>query len=277
MGIKKVILGISDIKNLFQSVKAKFSVDFQNYALSSLKRRVEKFMNNYFLSNIDELIIRFEKDRSFFEMFIKSILVNETEMFRDPEFWFELKNVVLKKYRYATEIKIWLPETNSGDELYSLQIILEQLNLAEKTSIYISTLSELNITVIEAASFDQKKMEINVANFERFEEDGNLEEYFLKQGNLSKLNTEFNSKVTIEKHNLFTNENPGVFDIVLYRNKMLYFNPQLRIDALKNLTTSIRPGGYIAVGIKESLDYPLWENDYTVLSESERIFKKILK
>jgi chemotaxis protein methyltransferase CheR len=277
LGVKRVILGVSDIKNLFQVVNAKYSLDFSNYALSSLKRRVEKFMGNYFITNIDELINRLDKDGNFFELFLQTILVDDTEMFRDPEFWFEFKNNVLKKYRYATEIKIWVPDINSGDELYSLQIILEQLNLAEKTSIYASTMSGLNIEKINRASFDQKKMEINVANFERFEEGANLNEYFQQQGNVSFLNSTFNSKLTVEKHNLFIEKPISVFDIVLFRNKMLYYNPQLRIDALKILTSAIRPGGYLVVGIKEMIDYPSWENDYVVLNESEKIFKKILK
>ncbi len=277
MGIKRIILGISDIKNLFQVVNARYSLDFSNYALSSLKRRVEKFMGNYFITNIDELINRLDKDENFFEMFLQTILVEDTEMFRDPEFWFEFKNNVLKKYRYATEIKIWIPDINSGDELYSLQIVLEQLNLAEKTSIYASTTSELNIEKIKRGSFDQKKMEINAANFERFEEGANLNEYFQQQGNASFLNSVFHSRLIIEKHNLFIEKPLSVVDIILFRNKMLYYNPQLRIDALKILTSAIRPGGYIAVGIKETIDYPSWENDYVVLSESEKIFKKILK
>jgi chemotaxis protein methyltransferase CheR len=277
LGLKKVILGISDVKSLFQAVKTSQSIDFSNYALSSLKRRVEKFMDSYFLSNIDELINRLSKDNIFFGMFLQAILVEETEMFRDPEFWSELKNIVLKKYRYATEIKIWLPDINSGEELYSLQIILEQLNLAEKTTVFVSTLSSLNAEKIKKAVFDQKKMEINIANFERFEEGANLNEYFQQKGTISELNVNFQSKLVVEQHNLFNDRVLGVFDLVLFRNKMLYYNPQLRFDALKIITSCIRPGGYIAVGIKELLDYPLWENDYIVLSDSEKIYKKILK
>jgi len=277
LGIKKVILGISDLKNLFQSIKANYSIDFLNYALSSLKRRVERFMHSYFISSIDELIHRLEKDDSFFEMFLKSMLVDETEMFRDPEFWIEFKNIVLKKYRYATEIRVWIPDANSGEELYSLQIILAQLNLHEKSSVYITTMNDLNIEQIKKASFDQKKMETNVANFERFDEGGDLNQYFSTKANASILSSELMTNVKIEKHHMFSDEPPGIFDIVLFRNKLLYYNSQLRIEALKKLTASIRPGGYINIGIKELLDYPSWENDYLILSESEKIYKKILK
>ena len=277
MGIKKVILGISDVKNLFQSLKANYSIDFFDYALSSMKRRIESFMHSYFLSSIDELIHRLEKDTSFFEMFLKSILVDETEMFRDPEFWDEFKNIVLKKYRYATEIKVWVPEANSGEELYSLLIILDQLNLLERSNIYVSSMSVLNIEKIKKASFDQKRMEINVANFQRFEEGGNLNQYFTLKGSTSILNPELMSVVRVEKHNIFAEESTEIFDIVLFRNKMLYYNPQLRIEALKKLTKHLRPGGYISMGVKELLDYPSWENDYIVFSESEKIYKKILK
>jgi len=234
-------------------------------------------MHSYFISSIDELIHRLENDQSFSDMFLKSILVDETEMFRDPEFWAEFKNTVLKKYRYATEIKVWLPDVNSGDELYSLLIILDQLNLNEKSNVYASSMSGLNIDILKKASFDQKKMETNTANFERYEEGGDLNKYFTLKGNVSVFNLELMANVKVDQHHLISDDTPGIFDIVIFRNKMLYYNPQLRIEALKKLTPSIRPGGYISIGIKELLDYPSWEDDYNILSESEKIYKKILK
>ncbi len=276
-GLKKTILGISDMKNLFQSLNNTYSLDLSNYALSSLKSRVEDFMLNYHFSSIDELIHKVESDLSFFQMLLNKVLVETTEMFRDPEFWNFLKINILSRTNYQNDLKIWIPECNSGEELYTLQIIIHQLNLQQKSKVCLTTLSALNIERISKASLEIKKMEINSANFERYQEQGKLEEYFSNKSNSFKLNPEYIENTEIISHNLFTDKIPGIFDLIIFRNKMLYYNPSLKIDALKILNTALKPGGYIAIGIKESLDFPAWEQEYIVVSESERIYKKVIK
>ncbi len=276
-GLKKTILGISDMKNLFQSLNNNYSIDLSNYALSSLKSRVEDFMFNYHFSSIDELIHKVESDASFFQLLLNKVLVETTEMFRDPEFWNFLKINILTRNNYQNELKIWIPECNSGEELYTLQIIIHQLNLQHKIKVCLTTLSPLNIERITKANLEIKKMEINCANFERYQEEGNLEEYFTNKANSFKLNPEIIENAEIISHNLFSDKIPGIFDLIIFRNKMLYYNPSLKIDALKILNTGLKPGGYIAIGIKESLDFPGWDQEFTVISESERIFKKIIR
>jgi chemotaxis protein methyltransferase CheR len=94
ISIKRTILGISDLKTLFQSIKSKYSIDFSNYAISSFKRRLEDFMDHYHIQNFDDLIHRIENDKDFFKLFISFQMVDTTEMFRDPEFWEELKDII---------------------------------------------------------------------------------------------------------------------------------------------------------------------------------------
>ncbi len=273
-GLKKIILGITDLKTLFQSIRSKYDLDFSNFALSSFKRRLEDFMFQYHIKNFDELVHKIENDLEFFHLFIASQFVDSTEMFRDPEFWDELKNLVLKRYKHNQEIKVWIPDCNSGEEFYTFQIVNSQLEYSNKTRVCVSTFCSSNIERILKGNQDTKKMEINLANFDRYELGGNLADYFISKVNIVKLKPEFLENVDIMHHNLFVDKIPGIFDLILFRNKMLYYNPQLKIEALKKLDTALKPGGYIAVGIKESFDYPSWEQDYTIVSESEKIYRK---
>jgi len=276
-GLKRAVLGISDLKNLFQSINYCYADDYSNFALSSLKRRIEDFMFGFHLLSIDDLIHKLEKDKSFYELFSRSILVDTTEMFRDPEFWDEMKNLVLKKYRYAENIKIWIPDCNSGDEMYTLQIVLDELKLMDKSKAYVTTSSEFNVERILKATVEQKKMETNIANFDRYMEGGKLLNYFVVKANASILKPELLENVDIEKRNILKDEISGAYDFILFRNKMLYYNPQLKNEILKKLTATLKPGGYIAVGIKESIDYPMWEKDYLIISDSERIYKRVME
>jgi len=275
-GVKRIVLGISDLKNLFQSIKSKYSIDFYNYALSSFKRRLEDFMDNYRLNNFDDLIHKFETDKEYFQLFLDFQMVDTTEMFRDPEFWSELKVILQSRFQYVQEIKVLIPDCNSGEELYTFQIINSQAEYTKKTKVLLTTFNQSNIERIVSGQQDVKKMETNIANFERFQEGGNIMEYFMGKTNHSIILPELIENTEIQVHNLVSDEIPGIYDIILFRNKMLYFNPQLKIEVLKKLDSVLKPGGYIAVGVKESVDYPAWEQNYSLISESERIYKKKL-
>jgi len=275
-GNRRIILGISDLKNLFQSINSKYSIDFNNFAISSFKRRLEDFMANYRISNFDDLVHKFENDKDFFQLFINFQLVDSTEMFRDPEFWSEIKSILFSRYQYSQELKVLIPDCNSGDELYTFQIINSQLDFIKKTKVLVTTFSQTNIDRIALCQIDKKKMEINSANFERYMEGESLSRYFKSNVNFQSILPEYMQNIEIQKHNLVSENFEGIFDLILFRNKMLYFNPQLKIEVLKKLESVLKPGGYMAVGIKESVDHPGWEHGFSLISDSERIYKKKL-
>jgi chemotaxis protein methyltransferase CheR len=101
-------------------------------------------------------------------------------------------------------------------------------------------------------------------------------EFFTSKSNYSLIFPEIFENVEIQQHNIVSDNFSGVYDFILFRNKLLYFNPQLKIEVLKKLDSVLKPGGYIAVGVKESVDHPSWEQSYSLVSESERIYKKKL-
>jgi len=272
--MNRLIIGISELKSLILNIKTNKGIDFSNYALSSLKRRVESFMLKFHSQNTEELIHRISNDQNFYELFLKDILVNSTELFRDPDFWKELKVYVLNKFKFSEEIQILIPECNSGEELYTLLIVLDQINMLDRVKIFLTSLSPLNIEKIKNATIELKKMEVNIANFERYHENGNIFDFFIKKGSVVKFNTNLFSNVEMVHHNFFKDEIPKVYNLILFRNKILYYNQQLKAEALKKLSQSLKPGGFLAVGIKETIEFPGVEREFVVISESEKIFKK---
>ncbi len=272
--MERQIIGISALKSLILNLNTYRNIDFSNYALSSLKRRVEDFMLKFHFLNIDELKHKVGTDEYFYELFIKNILVDTTELFRDPEFWQELKFSVLTKFKNYENIKILIPECNSGEELYTLLIILDQINLLEKSKVCVTSLSQLNVEKIKNAVIELKKMEVNGANFERFNENGNIFDFFTKKGSVAELNADLFKKVEIIRHNLIEDKLDGIYSLILYRNKIIYYNQQLKTQALKKLSSYLKTGGYIAVGIKETIEFPGVEREFVVVSDSEKIYKK---
>lgn len=271
-----VHIGISDLKSLLFTLKMQKGIDFSDYALSSLKRRVENFMNRFHFKEIDELSHRVIKDEYFYELFLKDILVSTTEMFRDPEFWVELRKTVLFRLRRNDMIRIFLPECNSGEEFFSLLIMLKSEKILEKSEIVVSSLSQLSVEEIEKAAIENKKMELNIANFEKVYEKGNISAFFEEKGNVFKLKPELLFQSKIIQHDLFKDDLQGINHLILYRNKTIYYNPQQKIKALKILKEHLITGGYIALGIKEKLEYPGWEREFSVVNETEKIYKKLV-
>lgn len=272
--MEQLVLGISELKALILSVKLQRGTDFSNYSLSSLKRRVEIFLVKFHFSNINELIHKISNDDYFYKIFIKEILVDTTELFREPEFWKELKILVLNKFKYSKKIKILIPECNSGEELYSLLIILKQETLLNDAKICLTSLSPINIDKIKKASLSLKQMEVNTANFLRFDENGNIFDFFTNKGSVLKLNEDLFLNTEIIENNLFTDKLQEEYDLILYRNKMIYYNQQLKTEALNILKNHLRKDGFIAVGTKEIINYPGVERDFVIVSESEKIYKK---
>jgi len=274
--MNRLLIGISELKNLILNIKTKKNLDFSNYALSSLKRRVEDFMLKFHFVNIDELIHRINKDESFYKLFVKNILVDTTELFRDPEFWKELRVSVLNKVKLSGNFKILIPECNSGEELYSLLIVLKQIGILEKTQICLTSLSQLNVEKIKNATIEQKKMEVNIANFERFDENGNIFDFFTKKASAVKLDSALFENVEIIQHNLFNDELAETYNLILFRNKLIYYNQQLKTDALKILKNYLKESGFIAIGIKETIEFPGVERAFVIVSDSEKIYKKTI-
>ncbi len=273
--IKKI--EISDYKTLIQNIKDNYDIDFSNYAFSSLKRRIELFNNKYYFDNFGELIYRINNDEKYFQLFLKTILIDATEMFRDSVFWDELKQIIVNKNINNNELKFWLPYCSSGEELYSLLILLDSLKLISKSYICVSSLSAVNVNKINEASLDIKNFKQHCDNFDRTSIGNDLFDFFIKKTYYAELNKKLFLNTNVINHNFITDKPTSKFDIILFRNKMLYFNQQLANKAIIKLKNALKYNGIIAIGVKENLNYQNNEKDFSQISETEKIFKKNLK
>ncbi len=268
------IIEISDLKKITRTIDKFYGLNLSNYALSSLKRRVETFITKNFSISVQNLIERLERQESFAESLIYCMLASDNEMFRDNQFWFELLNIINKEYRYNNLIDIWLPDTNNYNDIYSLLIILDRLKLIDKTDVYVSSASRMSVDKIFKAAISKKEMKQHIANFERFDENDNLENYFNSKDNSYTLRKELLKNVKLELRSLLESELPTKFDIILFRNKMIFYNESLQNRSLRKITSKLKFGAYLAIGAKEKISYPLWENDYFIYSKEEKIYRK---
>jgi len=268
-------IGITEYRDVINAVQVKYNYDLSNFSLTSLRRRIEKVYNMYNFNDIEDFINKLTTDEDFYETFLKEISVPTTEMFRDPSMWVELKDKLFNRGKIKGEYKIWIPEFTSDDELYSMLVILKETGFTG-SKITASSNSKKNIEKITTGIVDLKKMEVNAANYTRQEGNFQLSKYFDMEEKRAIFDNVLLSEVNIVKHNLFVDEPIAHdFNIILFRNRFLYYNLQLQNKVLESLYDSLQIGGYLIIGINESLDGSPIQGKFNFLSKNENILKKI--
>ncbi len=270
-------LGIVDTRNIIKTIKETYNYNFKNYALTFFKRRIEYIIEQYNLKDADNFIRRIRDDKDFFEIFLKEMCIETSEMFRDPSLWRYLKDEffpsVLKK---SQQYKIWFPEVNSGEELYSLLIILSNLNLLDNVRIMVSSLSQIHLNKIKEGYFDYSKMEVNEANFRRVFREERLNDYYTTKNENAYLDNSLLKNIQFIKQNTIFEEYPKGIKLILCRNQMLYYNQILEERLLKAFYNCLVPGGHLIIGTNEKINYWNSEKDYILVDKNNNVYKKKL-
>lgn len=268
---------IAEVRSLTESVKNKYGYDFSEYALSSFKRRVSRVLEVHKIDSVSSLSQRLQNDPEYFKFFLTEITVNVTEMFRDPSFWRILRDQLLPELlKVSPNLKIWHAGCSSGEEVYSMAIVLKELGILENTKIFATDIDHDIIKNAQNRFCKDKAFEINKKNYESYNNgNGGLENYFSKIAEGYELNANLISNVSYKEHNLVSGDVFSKFDLVLCRNVLIYFNQSLQNKVLTTLHKSLFKSGMLAIGSKESL---IWCEDmskFTTISSEEKVYKKI--
>jgi len=269
-------IGIVDTRNILSLINEKYSYDFSDYALTSLKRRIEKLIELNNLKYADLLINKLVENDTFIDPFIDQLTVPSSEMFRDPSLWRMLREELISTiYRESgSNFKIWLPNSVSGDELFSLTIVLSEMGMLDKVQITVSSLSDKSIETIKSGKFQSDKLEISNDNYIRANGQATLSNYFSVVDNQLIRDVSLIRNVTFFKQNTFLEPVPQGIKLILFRNKMIYFNQTLQTKILKTIQKASANGGLLIVGIKESLSCIYGNTEFALINDVESIYKR---
>lgn len=251
-----------------------YGYDFTGYSRASLKRRILRlYVLDKFVS-FAEFRYKMRSELSYFNRFVEQITINVTEMFRDPEFYKSLRTDILPKLGTYPFIRIWIAGCSTGEEAYSVSIILKELNLLKKALIYAT---DINPAVLEKAStamFPLGKMKQYSENYIASGGPENFSNYYSANYSLAKLNDELKNKIIFSTHNLVSDNSFNEFQLILCRNVLIYFDRDLQIKVFDLFDSSLEHLGYIGLGTKETLDFSHISKKYKKL-DSKKIWRKI--
>lgn len=266
---------INEIKRLIAFVKNQYKFDFGNYALSSFKRRIERILSMNSFSTMDELILKLQNDSKFFDEFLREVTVNTTEMFRSPSLWRKLREEVLPILANYSQIRIWSAACSSGEEVYSLAIALKEADLLHKSKILATDINELVLQKGMNGTYWSRNMEVNESNYQRFEGKGKLSDYYFKRDDAVVFDKTLIQNVSFKTFDLVQNEQYSKFDLILCRNVMIYFNPELQNKVVELFGKSLFMKGFLVVGEKETIAFCKSSDKFETFSAEERIYQKI--
>ena len=267
---------IEEAKELAVLILAKYGYDFTNYAISSFKRRLLSFMKKFNIKDVPTLKRKILESEKFFLTFINEITVNTTELFRDPEVWRALVEKAFPILKSRGEIDVWHAACSSGEEVLSMSIAAREHGLEDNIkSVHATDINSNMLEIARSATYPLRYWDSFVSNYKLYNPQGDLRQYCkIKKGNIY-FDKTLISKVNFYHHDLVVDEMKNQFDLIFCRNVMIYFNPMLQDQVIRLLYNSLKPGGILVIGSKESLIWSSLIDRFEGISDYERIYRKI--
>ncbi|WP_028979049.1 CheR family methyltransferase [Sporocytophaga myxococcoides] len=274
-GKDKIVLEDDQIEHLFLSIRRRYGYDFTGYAEASIKRRVNKFLDTTELRSVNILRDRLLEDDAFFKYFLDEITVNVTEMFRDPLFFASLRKKVFPLLNTYPFIKIWDAGCSSGEELYSLAILLEEEGLYTKSRIYATDISQRVLDKAIDGIYPIDMMKEYTGNYIHAGGKRSFSEYYTAMYDNAIFSSRLKKNVMFSAHNLAVDESFNEFNLIVCRNVLIYFNRQLQEKVVELFLKSLPVFGFLALGNKETLSFSMFRDHFEEVDRSQKIYRRI--
>ncbi|MCK6605553.1 MAG: protein-glutamate O-methyltransferase CheR [Ignavibacteriaceae bacterium] len=263
-----------ELKLLLEAIYDRYGYDFRNYAKASLLRRTRLFMDKAGMKRIADLIPAVLHEENVFLSLVHHYSITVTEFFRDPSVYrtiIERVFPVLQTYPY---LKVWHAGCATGEEVYSLAILLGENGLYERSTIYATDFNDMALEKSKEGIYNIEHIKQSTVNYQKSGGKSSFSEYYSARYESVMINKDLRKNITFANHNLVAD---GVFSemqLVICRNVMIYFNKELQNRVLEVLTESLNPGGFLCIGTKESIAFSSVASQYNEIDASARIYQK---
>lgn len=264
----------SDAEILLNDLFENYGYDFTDYSKASLKRRINRLYSMDRFPSFAELRYRLKSSPDYLQRFVEEITVNVTEMFRDPSFYKALQTQVLPVLNTYPFIRIWHAGCSTGEEVYSMSILLEEANLLNKSLLYAT---DINPGVLENARkgiFPLSQMKQYSENYILSGGKKEFSGYYTASYDLAKFDEKLSRKMIFSTHNLVSDRSFNEFQLIICRNVLIYFDKNLQSKVLTLFDESLENLGYLALGSKETLRFSSLAAKFKSL-DKEKIWRKM--
>ncbi|MGI6712673.1 MAG: CheR family methyltransferase [Bacillota bacterium] len=264
-----------EIQLLLEGIFLRYGFDFRDYAFSFLKRRIWNRIHAEKLRSISALQEKVLHDSRAMERLLNDFSINVTEMYRDPNFFLSFRKKVIPRLQDFPYIRIWLAGCATGEEAYSIAILLHEQGLYEKTKIYATDMHEGLLKVAKQGIFPLDRMRIYTKNYLQSGGTKAFSEYYTAKDNYVTFHPYLMKNVIFAQHNLATDRSFNEFHVIFCRNVMIYFNKFLQNNVHSLIYESLSLQGYLGLGNREGIKFTNYGEFYEEVDSKERLFRKI--
>lgn len=264
-----------EIDLLLQGIHSWCGYDYRNYAYSSIRRRIWHRIHAERLSSISGLQEKVLHDPDCLKRLISDFSINVTEMFRDPMFFLNFREMVIPLLRTYPSIRIWHAGCSTGEEVYSMAILLHEEGLYDKTKIYASDINAEVLKVAKNGIYSLDKMRMYTSNYIKSGGGKAFSDYYHVENNKVKFHPYLLKNVVFAQHNLVTDGSFNEFNVILCRNVLIYFNKSLQERVHELFYKSLGVFGVLGLGDKETISYTKKSDCYETVSTNQKLYKKI--
>ncbi|ASK28788.1 chemotaxis protein CheR [Chryseobacterium sp. T16E-39] len=263
-----------EVEYLIKDVYELYGYDFSSYSRASFKRRVNRICLIDKFTSFAELRYTVLNDPDYLKHFIEEITVNVTEMFRDPYFFKALRDQILPQLGTYPLIRIWVAGCSTGEEAYSMAILLKEANLYHKSLIYATDINPSVLETARAGVFPLQQMKLYSENYILSGGKKDFSDYYTANYDSARFDKSLQQKLILSTHNLVSDSSFNSFQLIICRNVLIYFDKTLQERVFHLFDDSLENLGYLALGSKETLRFSNLSKYYHQ-ADDQKIWKKV--
>lgn len=263
-----------ELRMLVEAVYLKYNYDFRDYTGASQKRRILVAMREMECETVSALQARVMHEPDGFAQLLQYLTIPVTEMFRDPEYWQAIREQVVPFLKTYPSLKIWVAGCSTGEEVYSLAILLQEEGLLERAIIYATDINPESLEAARRGVFNLERMRLYTENYQKAGGKRAFSDYYTAAYDGALFDRALVENVTFADHSLATDSVFSETHFVSCRNVLIYFNRKLQDRVLGLFHESLCYRGFLGLGSKESIDFSSYATRFDVLARRERIFRK---
>jgi chemotaxis protein methyltransferase CheR len=268
------LLRYEEVELLLSDLYSRYGYDFTEYSRASLHRRVHRLIQLDKFPSFAEFRYRLQTDSHYFRRFVEEITVNVTEMLRDPSFYRSLRTTILPVLATYPFIRIWHAGCSTGEEVYSMAILLKEAGLLHKSLLYGTDINPHVIDKARKGIFPVSQMQKYSENYIQSGGVQDFSSYYTANYHLAKFDSTLTGKMIFSTHNLVSDASFNQFQLILCRNVLIYFERELQGKVFQLFDHSLENFGYLALGAKESVRFSPIAGRYRQVGR-EKIWRKI--
>jgi chemotaxis protein methyltransferase CheR len=264
-----------ELRMLMEAVYLKYNYDFRDYTGASQKRRVLVALRAMECDTVSALQARVLRDPQAFAQLLQYLTIPVTEMFRDPEYYEAVRTQVVPFLRTYPSLKIWIAGCSTGEEVWSMAILLQEEGLLERSLVYATDINPQSLEAARRGVFPLDRMRLYTENYQKAGGTRAFSDYYTAAYGGALFDRSLVENVTFADHSLATDSVFSETHFVSCRNVMIYFNRRLQDRVLGLFHESLCHRGFLGLGSKESIDFSSYAQRFETLSKRERLFRKV--